>query len=583
MKISYEIHTALQYRCQHAEKRVEELESGEAFQKSEKAKAILRKYYDRKVRKLSSTVSRLERQLVQNREMWLEVFLDVQDEYEKRLDSLRKEIGRLERELAAERNKGEELRKKLKQKTREVTEERERTNDEKEKNQKLTSQINQNFGNSSIPSSQDRFRGKVANNREKTGRPEGGQPGHEGHRRKKHVATEEPVYIPAPPEITGNPEYYRQSGPNSIVRKQVVGIRFQVYVKEYYADVYRNRRTGARYHAPFPPGAQLEVNYDDSIKALVFLLKNHLNVSEEKIGEFILEITDGEVSVSRGMINGINSEFSGKTEGERKDIFASLSSSPVMYTDMTGARMNGKLKNVVVCSNKKDVFYAFRDAKGDMGFKGTPVEYFLNVLVHDHDKTSYHYGGAHQECNAHHTRYLKGAEENEPELQWHGKMRQLLLEMNTCREKKEGRMLSEEEIRDFSDRYDEILDLADKEYEDNPPSKYYRKGYNLSLELREYKDAVLLFLGHPDVDFTNNEAERTARKVKRHLAVSGTFRGKSNIGGESYCEAMTVLQTDRNRGEPVWEKVRGYFRREGKKKGGGRKKHKGNEADTISS
>ena len=583
MKISYEIHTALQYRCQHAEKRVEELESGEAFRKAEKAKAILRKYYDRKVRKLSSTVSRLERQLVQNREMWFEVFLDVQDEYEKRLDSLRKEIGRLERELAAERSKGEELRKKLKQKTREVTEERERTNDEKEKNQKLTSQINQNSGNSSIPSSQDRFRGKVANNREKTGRPEGGQPGHEGHRRKKHVATEEPVYIPAPPEITGNPEYYRQSGPNSIVRKQVVGIRFQVYVKEYYADVYRNRRTGARYHAPFPPGVQLEVNYDDSIKALVFFLKNHLNVSEEKIGEFILEITDGEVSVSRGMINGINSEFSGKTEGERKDIFASLSSSPVMYTDMTGARMNGKLKNVVVCSNKKDVFYAFRDAKGDMGFKGTPVEYFLNVLVHDHDKTSYHYGGAHQECNAHHTRYLKGAEENEPELQWHGKMRQLLLEMNTCREKKEGRMLSEEEIRDFSDRYDEILDLADKEYEDNPPSKYYRKGYNLSLELREYKDAVLLFLDHPDVDFTNNEAERAARKVKRHLAVSGTFRGKSNIGGESYCEAMTVLQTDRNRGEPIWEKVRGYFRREGKKKGGGRKKHKGNEADTISS
>ena len=583
MKISYEIHTALQYRCQHAEKRVEELESGEAFQKAEKAKAILRKYYDRKVRKLSSTVSRLERQLVQNREMWFEVFLDVQDEYEKRLDSLRKEIGRLERELAAERSNGEELRKKLKQKTREVTEEREMTNDEKEKNQKLTSQINQNFGNSSIPSSQDRFRGKVANNREKTGRPEGGQPGHEGHRRKKHVATEEPVYIPAPPEITGNPEYYRQSGPNSIVRKQVVGIRFQVYVKEYYADVYRNRRTGARYHAPFPPGVQLEVNYDDSIKALVFFLKNHLNVSEEKIGEFILEITDGEVSVSRGMINGINSEFSGKTEGERKDIFASLSSSPVMYTDMTGARMNGKLKNVVVCSNKKDVFYAFRDAKGDMGFKGTPVEYFLNVLVHDHDKTSYHYGGAHQECNAHHTRYLKGAEENEPELQWHGKMRQLLLEMNTGREKKEGRMLSEEEIRDFSDRYDEILDLADKEYEDNPPSKYYRKGYNLSLELREYKDAVLLFLDHPDVDFTNNEAERAARKVKRHLAVSGTFRGKSNIGGESYCEAMTVLQTDRNRGEPIWEKVRGYFRREGKKKGGGRKKHKGNEADTISS
>jgi len=40
MKISYEIHTALQYRCQQAEKRAEELESGEAFQKAEKTKVI---------------------------------------------------------------------------------------------------------------------------------------------------------------------------------------------------------------------------------------------------------------------------------------------------------------------------------------------------------------------------------------------------------------------------------------------------------------------------------------------------------------------------------------------------------------
>ena len=117
---------------------------------------------------------------------------------------------------------------------------------------------------------------------------------------------------------------------------------------------------------------------------------------------------------------GSMASFPGKRKGSGREIFGRLFTSPVMYTDMTGARMNGKLKNVVVCSNKKDVFYAFRDTKGDKAFEGTPVEYFLKTLVHDHDKTAYHYGGAHQECNAHHTRYLKGAEENEPGLQWHG-------------------------------------------------------------------------------------------------------------------------------------------------------------------
>ena len=579
MKISYEMYTALQYRCRHAEMRVKEFEGGQAYRKAEMSKARLRSYYDRKVRKLSEEVIRLERQVIQNREMWFKVFQDVQDECGKRMASISKEIEKLMAELAAERQKNAELEKKLQKKTREVTEERARTNEEKEKNQKLTAQVNQNFENSSIPSSQDRFRGTVTNNREKTGKPEGGQPGHEGHKRKPHVATEAPIYIPAPPEIADNPEYYRQSGPNAVIRKQVVGIRIQLCVQEYYTDVYRNRNTGARYHAPFPPGVRLEVNYDESIKTLIFMLKNNLNVSEEKIQEFLRMITNNELSVSRGMINGINREFSEKTKEEREGIFSRLVASPVMHTDMTGARMNGKLKNVVVCSNKKDVYYAFRETKGDKAFQGTPVEYFLNILVHDHDKTAYHYGGAHQECNAHHTRYLKGAEENERELEWHGKMRQLLLKMNKTREEKEGRVLSEEEIEVFSRQYDEILDLADKEYYDNPPSRYYRKGYNLFKELRDFKESVLLFLYNPEVDFSNNEAERVARKVKRHLAVSGTFRGKTNAGGESYCEAMTVLQTDRNRKEPIWEKVKEYFKRTATKK----KSNRGSEAGTAPS
>ncbi|NBJ04445.1 hypothetical protein D3Z62_31730, partial [Lachnospiraceae bacterium] len=70
-------------------------------------------------------------------------------------------------------------------------------------------------------------------------------------------------------------------------------------------------------------------------------MKDHLNVPENKIREFLLEMTGGEVEVSRGMINGINAEFSSKTAQERKEIFSRLASAEVLYTDMTGARMNG--------------------------------------------------------------------------------------------------------------------------------------------------------------------------------------------------------------------------------------------------
>ncbi len=88
-------------------------------------------------------------------------------------------------------------------------------------------------------------------------------------------------------------------------------------------------------------------------------------------------------------------------------------------------------------------------------------------------------------------------------------------------------------------RYDEILTLAGKEYYDTPLSKYYRKGYNLFIKLRDYKEDVLFFLRHTNVDFTNNKAERGCRKPKRHQAVSGTFRGNTNHSGEEYCDAMS--------------------------------------------
>ena len=548
--------TNLQYRLKHAEDRIKDLESGEEYRKMKIRTSHIVRYHEHRRARDGREIARLKRQLKANRENWFRVFTDMQAENERRLREKDLIIEKLSEQLRKAREKNRTL-------MREVTETRAKVNDEKEKNQKLTAQVNQNFENSSLPSSSVPFRGKVPNNRVKTGRAPGAQPGHEGHRRTALEPTGEPVFIDAPEEIRNSPDYYVPSGPGSTVRKQVIGISFAVTVTEYYAHVYRNRRTGARYHAPFPEGVQLDVNYDDSVKALVFLLRSHLNVSIDKTAEFIREMTDGKVKLSHGTVSGINEEFSRKTEAEQKEIFARLAAAEVMYTDMTSVRHNGKLKNVVVCSDKANVYYAFRDTKGDAGLRGTPVEFFLNLLVHDHDKTFYHYGSEHQDCNVHHTRYLRGAAENEPGLTWHKEMLALLLEMNTAREK-QNRKLEETQINEFIRRYDGIVETAAREYYDKPPSRYYRKGFNLYKELRDYKGSVLRFLENEDVDFGNNEAERCARKIKRHTVVSGSFRGKTNKSGEEYCRSMSVLQTDRRKGENIYRKAREYFRRPGK-------------------
>ena len=124
-----------------------------------------------------------------------------------------------------------------------------------------------------------------------------------------------------------------------------------------------------------------------------------MRVSEENIRLFFVEATGGVLNPSRGMINGITAQFQARTKREYAKIFRQLCVAKVEYVDLTSVRLNGKLKNIVACTDKDVTYYAYREHKGDEAIKGTPVE--LNkdaTFVHDHDVTFYHYGTQHQEC-----------------------------------------------------------------------------------------------------------------------------------------------------------------------------------------
>ena len=96
---------------------------------------------------------------------------------------------------------------------------------------------------------------------------------------------------------------------------------------------------------------------------------------------------------------------------------------------------------------------------------GTPVEHFLNILVHDHDKTLYSYGSLHQECLAHILRYPLDSVQNEKNLTCAGKMRELLRESIHYRKGiAQGTDPDPDTVADFEKRYQEILDLAENEY-----------------------------------------------------------------------------------------------------------------------
>ena len=207
--------------------------------------------------------------------------------------------------------------------------------------------MNRDYENSSIPSSQSRNRRKISNNRERTGRKPGAQPGHAHHGRKKQEATQT-VHLPAPKIVAEDPDFKKTK---KIITKQLVSIEMILHVTEYQADVCNSRRE--KVHAAFPAGVVDDVNYDGSIKSLLFLLNTDCAVSIDKASA-LSDLTGGKLKISRGMINKLCREFSSKTETERKKIFADLLSCPVLHTDCTNARVNGESALCICCASSDE-------------------------------------------------------------------------------------------------------------------------------------------------------------------------------------------------------------------------------------
>lgn len=555
MNIYFEFITDLQYKVKSLEAKVAAFESGKKYVKMRSAYEKNLSGKDGEIRLLKSELAVARQHGVVARNHLIEVNEDLHAEYEKKLGRKDRTINVLEKRIKSLQDKLGEAKEVIRSQKAEIYQLKLELEEEKEKNAKLLFQMNRNYENSSLPSSAKPKTKKIPNNREKTGRRPGGQPGHKGHARKRHTPTRR-IAI-APPERFADSGLYKATG--RAVTKQLVDLSINITVDEYSTPEYRNLQTRQRVHAEFPPGVVNDVSYTGGLKAFLFLLTSYCAVSNDKARDFLAELTDGHLQISKGMVNNLNKEFSEKTEDLRKKAFADLLQSPVMHTDFTGARVNGESAQVAVCCTKSTVLYFARKHKGHKGVKGTPVEDHQGTLVHDHDLTFYNYGSAHQECLDHSLRYLKGIIENEPGLSWPAEMRELLREMIHYRKKlpDDADNLSEEKVKEFKLRYREILSTARREYEYEPPSKYNRDGYNLFMRMDKYMENHLLFLHDMRVPTNNNLSERLLRVFKRKLRQVMAFR--SFEGLDYICNALSVIAGLRSEGKNLYQSISEIF------------------------
>ena len=548
----------LKFRISVQERELESYRNGNKFKKLEQEYESLCRKKDAKIKELEQELAKAHAGMVSMRKAWSEVFDDVYKECSKEIAGINRQL--LEERKTAVKALQEigELKEKLKERKKKYYDIGSELEEEKGKNKKLTAQVNRDFQNSSIPSSQQGMdRKPIPNCREKTGRRPGGQTGHEGHRLLQRRPTEVHM-IPDPEEYKNDPDY-RET--NDVVKRQKIFLEVRVKVVEYQAKVFRNIKTGSKVHATFPEGYEKDISYDGTVKAAMFLLNNECNVSLGKTRRYWSELTGGQLEMSTGKINSLTKEFAGKTREEKQEIYEKLMRSPFLNVDFTNANVNGKTKQVlIIASPSADVaMYYGRDHKGHKGIVGTPVEIYVGTLGHDHDPTFYSYGMAHQECMQHNCRYITGSEENEPDYAWNKKMHGLFKRMLKYRRELGEEPIDEKMVKNFEDEYDLILALAKEEYENEPPNEYYREGYNLYRRLVEYKDSELLFLHDKNVPPDNSLAERLARIYKRKQKQAIVLRSDESF--RDLCEDLGVLYSLKNTAQNLYEKVSSIFKR----------------------
>lgn len=412
------------------------------------------------------------------------------------------------------------------------------------------SKLNMNSENSSRPPSSDppgtgSRKAKAPNEhntRTKTGKPQGGQPGHKGS-----TLTVETVRKMIAEGKCGHTVVTVGSGVGPYRTRFIVDTEMRVNVREYriYANDDGTRIDLTHWKNP--------VIYGDMLRATVAQLYALGTLSHAKIAEFIRAQTEEILPMSTGTVYQIVRKMSLLAQPAIEELQKELLDTDVVFTDATQIWVARKQAYVRNFSTKSVVLLVPMESKSLDALK--EIEFlvkYAGTLIHDHEVALYNFGSAHGECNVHLDRYLKGILElaDSPSA---AAMRSLLYEIKDAVERNKG-SLDEQECRKYEQKYDEIL----LQWRDENSTRKYefvrKKELSLINRLDKYKVAHLLFMYNKDVDFDNNLSERSVRPSKVHSRVTGGFRTPD--GNQMCCNVFTIAQTSKLRGVPTIDAFR---------------------------
>ena len=433
-----------------------------------------------------------------------------------------------------------------------------------ERIEELERRLELNSSNSSKPPASDGLKKptrepRVRSLRERSGRKPGGQKGHRGETLRP-VANPD-LIVDHYPKTCTQCEATVPAGTSTAFRsRQVVDIpEPKVVVTEHRAHGCACPKCDAVTWAAFPEDVKAPVQYGARICAFAVYLLNYQLLPEDRLAQLLSDLFG--LKMVPATIARMSAACAQRLRSFADALCERVAAAPVKHMDETGFRIGGRTQWLHIFSTALLTFYRVAAKRGSV------LSGIVGIIVHDHWKPYYTMTGVlHALCNAHHLRELKALVEIEKEP-WAQKMQRLLRRAchvtNLAEER--GERLRPPIIELFRRAYDRILEEGFAFHEAQPPlmrapaegerrprgRQRRRTGHNLLLRLSTRKEDVLRFLNHPDVPFTNNQAEQDGRMMKVKQKISGGFR--SEEGANTFVTIRSVISTAKKQGWSVLE------------------------------
>ena len=415
----------------------------------------------------------------------------------------------------------------------------------------LEKRTRRNSGNSGLPPSQDP--GGAGNRNKKgkgTGTGEGGAPP-DAPAGARVVRTEETL---PPPECRGCGAGLDGAGVVGTDRRKIIDVVHEVRETVLVAETRECPGCGERTKAEFPRGVDGKEQYGNGVRAAVVDFATAQMMSLKRIQGHFEGILGRSVSQA-AMLRWI-ARLGDSLGGWEKAAVEALRSGGVLYADETSMRVL-KRNFWIWTYGFRDVVLHFIDPSRGLSavMAAGVLPGYTGVVVHDFWSVYFKVPGVgHALCLAHLLRELKFVEESVGH-RWATNLKELLKDAVARVNKRKARRLGDEEYARFRKNYRSALTRALRELPDFPERASARRtdAQNLWLRFRKYEREVLTFARVPEVDATNNRAERDLRMNKVKRKVSGCFRSEEMA--RHFCRISGYLKTMRNKGYSSFEAI----------------------------